>query len=294
MMQMIRVSAVIGVTITAAAVAYGCASGPDASPKEPSSPPDIVVAASAQSTQELGVVEWKLTRDSKDEQFAVTGYDANANVRSEIVYWFEQDSSGAIDGGFASTVQGPAYFHYHTDTDGHVKVDRNDFVSSHDADRARTLAMVDLKTWAAGPAGDAPMSTASVHPLGGAPGTPPDPGRPTQPGIPLVSPSDQPLVDWCNNVGSTPCRERFFEMNDSQDNAMNVCCSEWDPFNGAFKCTSSPACDKATAVATYRRSAFRDNSCEQCWPVFGAGDGGVGNCPSQPGGVCTHGPNPTH
>ena len=51
----------------------------------------------------------------------MTGYDARDNVRSEMGSWITRDASGAaVEGGGASTIQGPAYFHYAITADGLV------------------------------------------------------------------------------------------------------------------------------------------------------------------------------
>jgi hypothetical protein len=174
----------VGLVLAATGFVLGCGSGPDPSsaPSGPP-PPDLVVAASPATTQELGVVQWKMTKASNHEAYAIVGYDDQDKVRSELGYWLVRDGSGAVvEGGSASTIQGPAYSHY-TVANGRMVVDQNDFEKSPHASHALALVDADLETFATAPASDPPgaVNTASVHPL-------------SLGGSYLVTPSPKPLL----------------------------------------------------------------------------------------------------
>jgi hypothetical protein len=259
-------------------LAVGCGSAPSATSHDPS-PPDIVVAASPATTQELGVVQWKLTTDPNQEAFATTGYDAQNNVRSEIDSWAKRDASGSVaERGIASTVPStvlaPAYFHY-MEKDGHGIVDRNDFETSPGrkgaAARALALAMADLEAFAAAPApAPSDVNAASVHPLGGGPIA-------SGPGVPLVHVDpcrDPPLV-----AGQiTLCEKLVAADNTAADKFAQACPTKVDadycPCDFArgkfpFEClyVETPACTEAHDAVNRADKAVKQNRCKSCTPA---------------------------
>jgi hypothetical protein len=284
---MIRAPVVVVVAVLAAtALASGCGSGNDADLQHPS-PPDMVVPALPATTQELGVVQWKLTKDSNQEAFATTGYDAQDNVRSQIVHWTKRDASGNVEeGGSASTVQGPAYLHY-TKKDGQQVIDWNDFQASPDAARALDLTMADLEAFAAAHTSAwGAVNTASVRPLSGPPGD----GLAGLPQELVTDPCKKPIV----SAGETwTCQSLVEDFITKQSLYDEACPPDFPPncFCPGVTCSRPKPprpdlhvdCDQLSRDITLSDAALQraqgENSCAGCYPIRKVEPPSQPNCP---------------
>jgi hypothetical protein len=270
-----RASAVV----VAAALALGCGSAPDPASQD-KSPHEIAVAASSASTQELGVVQWKLTKNTPQEVFAITGYDAEDKVRSEIRHWIKRDASGTVvEGGSASMVQGPAYFHY-TNPESDLLVDRNDFKKSAHAARALELATADLQTFAnsPAPASDSAnaglVGTTSVHPLDPPPGS----GGSLTPGpkSPIVDPpcshTDPIIVEGMpagNPTLGTSCNQLIAEQF-AAPSLYPARCGSFCPPGGMAQVLKSGQTEECINyirdIGRVMGALHDDPSCDKCYP----------------------------